>query len=105
LLALRREIYEEMGIESKGEQFVGALECSWDRKGSIYHEIDVIYKVQIDNLNIDSPPMALDHKFHQFVWKKIDELQDLVILPHALKEIIANRGTKDRLFLSEMLKK
>lgn len=105
LLALKREIYEEMGLESKNEQFVGALECSWNRKGSIYHEIDIIYKVQIDNLNINFPPMALDHKFHQFVWKKIEELQDLVILPNALKEIIAHRSTKDRLFLSEILKK
>lgn len=105
LLALRREIYEEMGLESKNEQFVGALECSWDRKGSIYHEIDIIYKVQIDKLNINAPPLALDHKFHQFAWKRIDELRNLEILPHALKEIIARRTTKDRLFLCEMLKK
>ena len=48
--------------------------------------------------------MALDHKLHQFVWKKLDEIQDLVILPHSLKEIIAKKGTSDRLFLSEMLK-
>ncbi len=105
IVALKREIYEEMGLECKNEQFVGALECSWDRKGSIYHEIDIIYKVQIDNLNLEEPPIALDHKFHRFVWKKIDELQDLIILPHALKEIIANGGTNERVFLSEMLKK
>ena len=104
LLALKREIYEEMGLEFKDEQFVGALECSWDRKGSIYHEIDVIYKIQIDNLNLKFPPAALDHKFHQFVWKRIDELQELVILPHSLKEIIVNRDKKNKLFLSEMLK-
>ena len=94
-----------MGLESKGEKFVGALECSWDREGSIYHEINIIYKVYIDKLNINAPPVALDHKLQQFVWKKIDELQDLIILPHALKEIIANRSSKNNLFLSEMLKK
>ena len=105
LPALRREIYEEMGLEFNNEEFIGALECSWNRKGSIYHEINIIYKVQIDKLNVDTPPIALDHKFHQFVWKKIDELPDLIILPSALKEIIANRSTNDRLFLSEMLKK
>lgn len=59
LLALKQEIYEEMGLEFKNEQFVGALECSWNRKGSIYHEIYIIYKVQIDNLNIDFPPTAV----------------------------------------------
>lgn len=103
LVALKREIFEEMGLETKDERFVGSLECSWDRKGSIYHEIDVIYKVNIDNLNLEKPPIALDHNFHQFVWKKIDEVQDLVILPHSLKTIIANRNTQERMFLSEMI--
>lgn len=105
LQALKREIYEEMGLECKNEQFVGALECSWDRKGHIYHEIDIIYKIQIDHLDLTSPPKALDHQFHQFVWKKIDDIQTLTLLPHALKNIIDNKKTNKTLFFSEMLKK
>ena len=105
LVALKREILEEMNLECKNERFVGALECSWDRKEIIYHEIDLIYKVQIDNLSLHNPPLAMDHKFHRFVWKKIDELENLTILPHALKKIIANAENNRGLFLSEILKK
>lgn len=105
LQALKREILEEMNLTCKNEQFVGALECSWDRKGNLYHEIDLIYKVQIDNLDLNQPPLAVDHKFHRFIWKKIDELENLTILPHSLKKIIASAETNPGRFFSEMLKK
>jgi RpiB/LacA/LacB family sugar-phosphate isomerase len=90
LSALKREIWEEMNLEFYDEKFVGALECAWNREGSIYHEINIVYKIQIDHMNLEAPPIAVDHKFHKFVWKSLAELEGLPLLPVALKQIIYN---------------
>lgn len=87
--ALKREIMEEMNLEISNDiKFIDALECSWNRKSAIYHELDLVYRVEIDDLDLSNPPVSMDHKFHTFVWKSIDQLKELTILPEALKSII-----------------
>jgi ribose 5-phosphate isomerase B len=102
LSALKREIWEEMNLEFHDEQFVGALECAWNREGSVYHEINIVYKIQIDHMNLEAPPPAVDHKFHKFIWKSLAELESLPLLPVSLKKIIYNMEKGEGEFLSEM---
>ncbi|MCC8483303.1 MAG: RpiB/LacA/LacB family sugar-phosphate isomerase [Rickettsia endosymbiont of Labidopullus appendiculatus] len=101
LQALKREIWEEMNLEIDESEFAGILECSWKRKGSIYHELNIVYNIHINGLDLSHPPVAMDHKFHSFIWKPIDQIGNIVILPESLKTIIKNyveQGSKMDIF-------
>ncbi len=101
LQALKREIWEEMNLEIEESEFAGILECSWKRKGSIYHELNIVYNIDIKGLDLSHPPVAMDHKFHSFIWKPIDQIDNIVILPESLKTIIKNyveQGSKMDIF-------
>jgi RpiB/LacA/LacB family sugar-phosphate isomerase len=102
ITALKREIWEEMHLIVKKEEFRGLLECSWDRKGKLYHELNLVFKVEIEGLNILKAPEAMDHKFHQFVWKPLDEVQNISLLPDGLKTIILSSPAKQIKYQSEM---
>lgn len=103
--ALRRELKEEMAIDMDGADFIGALECSWDRKGRIYHELNLVYKVHISNLSLNNPPIAVD-PFHQFIWRPLSEIPNYKILPGKLipliTEAVSTQGSRS-VFLSQML--
>jgi len=103
--ALYREIYEEMSIDVKQCTFKGALECTWDRKGKPYHEINLVYHVEIDGLSLQHPPTPMDHKYHQFVWVKMEDLEKITILPKSLKKIIFDSSTSNVNFYTEISKK
>lgn len=92
--ALKREINEEMGVNISEAEFAGVLECSWDRKGKIYHEVNFVYNVQLPNLDLLSPPKAIDSSFHEFVWVPISQIDAIKILPETLKPLIINTLNK-----------
>jgi RpiB/LacA/LacB family sugar-phosphate isomerase len=105
--ALKRELKEEMDVNVSSMEFAGALECTWDRKGKVYHELDLIYKVQLPDLDLQNPPKPVDHAFHQFVWRPLSELKNYKILPHHLIPLILESIQKEEgpsLFYSEMLR-
>lgn len=102
--ALKREILEEIYLEVDELKFIGALECSWDKKGKIYHEINLVYHVNILNLSLEAPPKSSE-PFIEFVWRPLSNLSQYHILPEQLKpmlqEIAKNNNTP--LFYSQML--
>lgn len=102
--ALHRELKEEMNVEATEESFIGALECSWERKGSIYHEINLVYKVEIANLTLDLPPLSTETNL-EFIWCPLNKLSEYIILPKQLALIIkeCTKNTGAALFLSEMI--
>lgn len=103
--ALRREIKEEMTVDVNDVDFIGALECSWDRKGFLYHELNLVYKVDISYLSLENPPVAVD-PFHQFVWCPLSEILNYKILPEKLTPMIieaASYPNTRSIFLSQML--
>ncbi len=104
--ALARELLEEMNLSSERTEFKGILECSWDRKGTIYHELNLVFQVYIKNLRLENPPIALDHGFQKFIWYPIAKLEELTILPGELKPIIysALKDTEQLPFYSQMIK-
>ena len=102
--ALKREIWEEMHLVAKKVEFAGLLECSWDKKGKIYHELNLVFKVEIDGLDIKKAPEAKDHNFHQFVWKHLSEIQSISLLPSQLKKIITSFPLQQIKYQSEMVR-
>lgn len=105
--ALRRELKEEMNLQANCVEFSGALECSWNRNGRIYHELNLVYSVDIDALTLENPPEPID-SFHKFVWVPISEITKYTILPEKLVSLIqeatASPGVRS-LFFSQMLDK
>lgn len=102
--AIYREIYEEMNLNVNKCTFAGALECTWDRKGKPYHEINIVYLVDIDGLSLKNPPKPMDHGFHKFVWMPLEKVRNITILPSSLKKIIENASHQTATFYSEMAK-
>lgn len=84
--------------------FVGALECSWDRKGSIYHELDLVYKIESPSLSLKHPPESTE-PYIKFVWCPFSKLSSYKILPQQLIPMIqeAVRCQSNALFYSQML--
>ena len=105
LEAIKRELYEEMRVTVKEAYLKGSLECSWNRKGSIYHEINFVFLVKVEGLDLNNPPKAQDHAFHKFVWVPLDEIQNKTILPEALKPLIEKSFEKEEneSFYSQMM--
>lgn len=85
--AIKREIYEEMDIVVGSFDFLGILECSWPRNGNIYHEINVIYRVTLPNITLDSPPTSTESAI-KFVWCDLAKIDNYKILPEKLLPFI-----------------
>jgi len=105
--AIKRELIEEMNLHCENTALKGILECSWDRKGRIYHEINLVFQVDVKGLSLEQPPIALDHGFQKFVWFPLEKLEEITVLPEQLKPMISqaaqNKGSLP--FFSKMMKK
>jgi 8-oxo-dGTP pyrophosphatase MutT (NUDIX family) len=102
--ALKRELLEEMSIEIKNVDFLNALECSWNRKGNPYHELNLVYRVDIENLSLKNPPKSSEPTL-EFIWAPLEKIKNYKILPEKLKPIIQNVGKSEKehpLYLSQM---
>ena len=102
--ALKRELLEELYLEAGKIRFIGALECSWDKKGSIYHEINLVYHVELPNLSLDKPPKSSE-PFIKFVWCPTTDLSNYNILPQQLLPMLQEIVKKNNsaLFYSQMI--
>lgn len=102
--ALQRELKEEMNVEATDTNFIGALECSWERKGDIYHEINLVYKVEIANLSMAKPPLSTETNL-EFIWCPLNNLSEYIILPKQLALMIkeCTKNPDKALFYSEMI--
>jgi len=66
----------------------------------------LVYAVNIKNLSLANPPIAMDHKFHKFVWQQLEQIEQITILPEKLKTIIRNsvNQSSNIELLSQMIK-
>lgn len=89
LAALNREIFEETALNIDSARFSGALECSWERQGSLYHEINIIYETTIKNLDIRKPPLSMEI-FQKFIWVPLEKLSQITVLPKKINNVITD---------------
>lgn len=103
--ALEREILEEMHLRIEGLEFIGALECSWNKKKKIYHELNLVYRVNISNLSLSAPPQSSE-PFLEFVWCPLSNISHYSILPDKLKPMLqeATEKRKTTSFYSQMIR-
>jgi ribose 5-phosphate isomerase B len=102
--ALKRELKEEMDVLVDDVIFIGALECAWSRKENIYHELNLVYKVEVSDLNLENPPCSTEASI-RFLWCPLSKLNNYKILPEKLIPIIqkaTNVQSTKPLFLSQI---
>lgn len=101
---IRREMSEEFENSEnvKIVDFLGILECVWDNEGTQYHEINIVFKGEIDKIDINNPPKSKEDHI-EFNWYKLSDLHELNVLPSTFAEIIPKWINK-KLNTSEMFK-
>jgi len=84
--ALRRELKEELGVETVVGHYVGTLEYIYHQNnGSLVHEINIIFEVKVHESNVSSHESKLE-----FIWVKPGELEKAVLLPEPLPELLTS---------------
>lgn len=90
---LRREIKEEMGQEIKIIKPISFMENLFTDNKKKYHEILVTYELEFLDKSMyekEVIPTIEKDKELEFIWYDIDKLNDIIFLPKALKDLIAN---------------
>jgi len=83
--ALRRELSEELGVDSIIGDFVGVLEHKFtDRKGRRYEEVNLIFEASIPGEEVASAEGHLE-----FIWAKPGEFKARKLLPGSLPGLLA----------------
>jgi len=82
--SLRRELKEELGLDSEIGRFVGVLEHKFtDKKGKEYEEINLIFEVKIEEEN----PSSIEGHL-EFLWSPPVEFKTRKLLPSSLPELL-----------------
>lgn len=87
--ALLREIEEEIGKKAIIKQFTGAVECSWVENDQRNHEINLLFEVQIPDLD-PSEPLASRESHLEFFWANPTDLHAHSLLPDPIIECLMN---------------
>ncbi len=85
--ALKREIAEEIGLSSVVGDFCGAVEHEWPEDTKEHHEICLVFKVQIPELDQSIAPISQEAHLDLF-WAKISELNELNLQPSPFRKLI-----------------
>ena len=72
--ALRREIFEETGLKSTVLGFIGAYEHIWPEDLKDNHEINLIFTVSLDDLDLAIELKSKEGHI-EFLWVSFDELE------------------------------
>jgi 8-oxo-dGTP pyrophosphatase MutT (NUDIX family) len=100
-VALRRELYEELGAIVKGAEFIGGVENIFQQDGQARHEISFVFQTEIDLKEVVSKE---DHV--NFFWFTMDQFVDANIVPPAMKDaIIQWTAEKETFFIEEKMPK
>ncbi len=88
--ALRRELSEELGVDSDIGEFVGVLEHKFtDRYGTAYEEVNLIFEVSIKVDSVISVEGRLE-----FIWSSPSELMSRNLLPNSLPGLLKEWSEK-----------
>lgn len=84
---LVREIREELGVEVEVKDFLGVIEHFWEDEGGLNHEINLIFRVECDQLGTDELPSSQESHL-EFFWQSVNDLATAKLEPSALIELM-----------------
>lgn len=85
--ALKREIYEELGVESTIGEFIGALEHRWPENIFSHHEINLLFHVNASGLVFSKTPVSIEEHL-EFRWVSLKDLSHINLQPYPLKKVL-----------------
>jgi len=88
--ALGRELYEELHVEVKNVEFIGAGENIIGEGGRDGHGIEIVFKVELVSYDVEAQE---DHM--SFMWGELDNFEDEKILPQSLHKAVT-KWIKDK---------
>lgn len=87
--ALVREIEEELGMKAVIKQFIGAVECSWIENEQVNHEINLLFEIQIPDLDSSESPASQESHL-EFIWVNPADLKEHNLLPEPMIACLLN---------------
>ncbi len=81
--ALKREIMEELGVETKSIENLFMLQNIFEQKGVSRHEFNHVFKVELKSYDFN---ITEDHI--EFSWHNISDMKELNLLPEIMKKKI-----------------
>lgn len=103
---LKRELKEELGMETETLKFLGVLEYRYGRftrKNEICHEINLIFHSTIKDGFPCEDEMKSKKKKLEFFWVKINQLEKHNLLPEPLTELIPKWIKEKKVFFQSAL--
>ena len=93
--ALKREVYEEIGVNIKVNKMIGLVENFFEYDGKKCHEVMIVFSSSFDkdsNLYNQEIIKGIEkNKQLNLVWKSFNEIKDLDVRPIKLKNIVTNK--------------
>ena len=89
---VKREIMEELGKKIEVTGYVATIENFFEMKGSKYHEIMFVHKIEFtneDDKKIEYTMKNIEGKdYLQYEWIEINKIDEYPLLPRAVKDVI-----------------
>ena len=79
--ALRREVREELGVDSTVGDLLGVVESSFVQHGKPHAEISLVYRLSLADLDAKS-----QEDWIEVVWWPVDRLDEANLLPPEMKK-------------------
>lgn len=81
--ALKREIFEELGVECTVGDFLGVVENSFLQHGKKHAEINLVFKLEFacEDVLLLRDRLAAKEDWIEFVWWPLDKLGESGLLP------------------------
>ena len=89
---IKREIKEELGKNIEIIEYLSTIENFFESKGSKYHEIMFLYKIEFTNeedKKIEYTMKNLEGKdYLQYEWLELNKVDKYPLLPQAIKDVL-----------------
>ena len=85
---LRRELREELGVESEIGAYRGAVEHRWQRNGESQYELNHCFAVTAPSLPASTDPTAQEG-YLSFEWAAADALGEVNLQPAPLRSLLS----------------
>lgn len=87
---LRRELREELGVESRVESYLGAVEHRWQQDDMAQYELNHCFAVSVPAFSAGAQPTARE-SYLTFAWVETDHLDSVGLQPTPLRRLISKQ--------------
>jgi 8-oxo-dGTP pyrophosphatase MutT (NUDIX family) len=85
---LRRELWEELGVEAQVGAYRGAVEHRWGRDGEPQYELNHCFAVEVPSLSPKEAPPAQE-EYLTFRWVPVGALDEADLQPAPLRRFLS----------------